>query len=119
MFPKGYKDFPPQNEDEVTDKIILARIEHINYLVEEEIMPIIFGRVYQDGYNLGNPECDTATILLIAAFKNAMYKSVGMTHPLAEISDNMVFTSGENDVSITSKGGTILDNDEDDKVDIT
>lgn len=118
MFPKGYKEFPPQNEGEVTDKIILARIEHISYLVEEEIMPIIFGRVYQDGYNLGNPECDKATILLIEAFKNVMYKSVGMTHPLSEISDNMVFTSEVNGINITPKD-SILDNDKDDKVDIT
>lgn len=118
MFPKGYKDFPPQSQDEVTDKIILARIEHINYLVEEEIMPIIFGRVYQDGYNLGKDECQNSTILLVEAFKNAMYKSVGMEHPLSEISDNMIFAD-VSEVSITPKDATILDNDKDDKVDIT
>ena len=118
MFPKGYKDFPPQSQDEVTDKIILARIEHINYLVEEEIMPIVLGRVYQDGYHLGKEECQNATILLVEAFKNAMYKSVGMIHPLSEISDNMLFTDDVNDVSIMPKG-IILDDDKDDKVDFT
>ena len=76
--------------DEVYEKINQARKEHIDYLVDE-IMPIIFNRVYQDGYNLGIEECNNSTILFIEAFKSAMNQSVGLYHPLQEISDNMQF----------------------------
>lgn len=117
MFPKAYRDFPPQNENEVTSKIIQSRIDHIEYLIDE-IMPIIFGRLKQDGYDLSKESCNNATILFIEAFKNGLYKSVDMYHPLQEISENMVFTNDVNDISIVSKE-SIIDNDEDNKVDIT
>lgn len=85
--------------DEVYEKIDQARKEHIDYLVDE-IMPIIFNRVYQDGYNLGTEECNNSTILFIEAFKSAMNKSVGGYHPLQEISDNMQFSDDVDGIAV-------------------
>ncbi len=73
-----------------------ARKEHIDYLVDE-IMPIIFNRVLQDGYNLGSDVCNNSTILFVEAFKSAMCESVGSYHPLQEISNNMQFSEDIDD----------------------
>lgn len=86
--------------DEVYEKIDQARKEHIDYLVDE-IMPIIFNRVYQDGYNLGIEECNNSTILFVEAFKSAMSQSVGAYHPLQEISNNMQFSEDIDDIAVT------------------
>ena len=97
MFPKQFREHPPQNLDEVYEKIDQSRKEHIDYLVGDEIMPIVFNRVYQDGYDLGSEECINSTILLVEAFKSAMSQSVGQYHPLQELSDNMQFSAPTED----------------------
>lgn len=90
--------------DEVYEKINQARQEHIDYLVDE-IMPIIFNRVFQEGYNLSSDECNNSTILFVEAFKSAMNQSVNIYHPLQDISDNMQFSEDVDTIAVT-------DNDE-------
>lgn len=80
-------------------------------------MPMVFGRVYQDGYNLSKEECNNSTILFVEAFKSALNKSVGLYHPLQDISDNMIFTEDVDGIIVTDNDELVLNKDN--EIDIT
>lgn len=90
---------------------------HIRKIVEAELMPAIFHKLFEDGYNLNQDECQNSIMLLMESLKNVMYKSVGMYHPLSELSNNLVFTDDVNDVNLDTEVET--SDDKDNKIDIT
>lgn len=88
VFPKWKKETPPQSLEELFAKIEETRSEHIQYLVNEEIVPSLLNALHYEGFNLLADECDAATNLFIESFKAALYKASNLEHPLHDMADD-------------------------------
>lgn len=74
-------------------------------------MPIVFNRVFQDGYNLSLEECNNSTILFVEAFKSVMCQSVNIFHPIQDISDNMQFSDDIDTIAVINDDKQIEDSE--------
>ncbi len=85
-FPKGKRGSPPQSIEESMASIEAVRSEHIDFLVDECCV-FLFGRLIDEGFDLGDESITKHTALLIEAMKSALAASVGMHHPLQQLSE--------------------------------
>lgn len=90
IFPKAKRDGSPvQNYDELIEKVNEARIEHIEYLVDE-IMSFIFQRVGDEGFDLLHDESSKSLYLFIESFRSVLLGSCDIPHPLQVVAEQML-----------------------------
>lgn len=89
-FPGSKRNTPPQSMEELLGSVEQIRKEHIEYLIDE-ILPPVFQRCYDEGFDLGDDECLKATSLLVEALRSAMYASANLEHPLHAVIDKAFF----------------------------
>lgn len=87
-FPRQKRDSPPQTMEELLETVETTRKEHIEYIMDEALA-FVFGRVYDEGFDLGDEDCLKTTALLVESFRSAMYKSVGINHPFHAMADSV------------------------------
>lgn len=92
-FPKGKRNAPPQSIEEVLDSMEAIRRDHIDFLVDE-CCSFIFGRMLDEGFDLGAEDITKNTIMMVEAIKAALCASCGINHPLHEVADS-VFVFGD------------------------
>jgi hypothetical protein len=79
---------PPHTFEEMMDVVSSARKEHIEYLIDETLS-FVFGRVAEDGFNLGQDSCSKTTAMLIESLRAALFNTVGLEHPLHHVAETM------------------------------
>lgn len=99
LFPKAKKDTPMHTMEEVEAKVIAARKEHIEYVIDETLS-FVFGRCYEEGFNLNNDDCLKTTGMLVEAMRAALYKTVRLDHPLQRVAEEL-FVSDEDAIEQT------------------
>ncbi len=98
-FPRQKRDSPPQTMAELLENVESTRKEHIEYIMDEALT-FVFGRVYDEGFDLGNEECIKTTALLVESFRSAMYKTVGINHPFHDMAESVFNITEEFDEDI-------------------
>ena len=93
-FPKGKRGSPPQSIEESMASIEAIRTEHIDFLVDE-CCSFLFGRMLDEGFDLGDDEITKHTALLVESMKSALCASVGIEHPLQLLADKMFLYESE------------------------
>lgn len=63
-----------------------TRREHAEYLLDETLS-FLFGRCQEEGFDLTSDKCAKTTALLVESYKAALYKSVGIEHPLQFVAE--------------------------------
>jgi hypothetical protein len=99
MFPKAKKDSPLHTREEVEAKVLAARKDHVEYVIDETLS-FVFSRCYEEGFNLNNDDCFKSTGMLVEAMRAALYKSVGISHPLHMVAEE-IFSSDEEAIEQT------------------
>lgn len=94
MFPRAKRDIPPQTRDEVEAKVIAARKDHIEYVIDETLS-FVFGRCYEEGFDLNKENCFKSTGMLVEAMRAALYNSINMNHPLQKIAEELFVSDAE------------------------
>lgn len=97
VFPKGKKDTPPCTIEEVYENVELARREHIEVLLDD-VMPFVFQRCYEEGFDLSSEECIKSTGLFLDVFRSSLYKCAGMEHPLHQAADRYFTVTEESSI---------------------
>jgi len=111
VFPKAKKGAPANSIDEILDNIEQARKEQVEMLIDETLA-MVFGRCYQEGFDLTDDRCLKATALVVESLRASLYKTSGLTHTLHDIAEQM-FASEEEAALQTER---ILDNEQGDDV---
>lgn len=88
FFPKTKKNAPAQSMAELIESVEGVKKEHIEFLIDDT-MGMVFTRLYEEGFDLTQEHCTKSTALLIESFRAALFRSVGMEHPLQNMSDSM------------------------------
>lgn len=88
-FPGFKKTAPVQTMEELREMVESARIEQIEFLIDE-IGTNIFGMAYDMGFDLGTEETMKDSILFVEALKSALYKSVGIFHPFQDLANQVL-----------------------------
>ena len=101
-FPRQKRDSPPQTMEELLETVETTRKEHVEYIMDEALS-FVFGRVYDEGFDLGSEDCLKTTSMLVEAFRSAMYKSVGIDHPFHDIAESVfnIVDEFDEDVKLT------------------
>lgn len=86
QFPKLKRNTPPLSIEELNKNIEETRKEHVEYVIDET-MSFAFQRAYDEGFDLGEDDCFKVTAMLVEAYRAALYKSVGIYHPLHDFAD--------------------------------
>lgn len=84
VFPKGKKNTPPQSIEEVHESMEAVRKEHVEFLVDE-CCSFVFGRLMDEGFDLGDDKILHETMLVVESLKAALYACSGINHPLHNI----------------------------------
>lgn len=93
MFPKAKRDSPLHTREEVEAKVIAARKDHVEFVIDETLS-FVFSRCYEEGFNLNNDDCFKSTGMLVETMRAALYNTVGLYHPLHKVADEL-FASDE------------------------
>lgn len=88
-FPKAHKDAPAQSLEEVIERVSENRREHINHIVDD-LGSFFVARAYEEGFGVDSDDCFKDVILVIEAMRSAMYKSVGLEHPMQHVVDSVI-----------------------------
>jgi hypothetical protein len=91
MFPKAKKDSPLNTREEVEAKVIEGRKEHIEYIIDETLS-FVFLRCHEEGFNLNTDDCLKTTGMLVETMRAALLKSVGISHPLHLVAEELFFS---------------------------
>ena len=96
IFPKSKREGSPvQSHDELIEKVMEARKEHIEYLIDE-VMSAVFQRCIDEGFDLTKSEAVKPTCLLVEAFRSSLFSTCGIEHPLQQTADQ-IFVEDSND----------------------
>jgi DUF1680 family protein len=88
MFPKAKRNIPLNTREEVEAKVMEARKEHIEYVIDETLS-FVFSRCYEEGFNLNNDNCFKTTGMLVETMRAALFRSVNMSHPLHTVAEEL------------------------------
>lgn len=100
VFPKGFKDHPPQTLDE----LILRVSEEKQLMVEEavdEVMSNLLGQCHAIGIPVEN---DFDIGFILGAIRSGMLRSVGEFDPMQEMADKMVVIKNEKGQQVYANG---------------
>lgn len=98
-FPKAKRGSPPQSIEETLASIEAIRTEHIEFLVDE-CCSFLFGRMLDEGFDLGEESITKHSALLVESMKSALSASVGISHPLQSLADKMFLYDFEMDKAV-------------------
>lgn len=107
VFPKAKKGAPANSIDEILENVEQARREQVEMLIDETLS-MVFGRCYQEGFDLTDDRCIKATALVVESLRASLYKTSGLPHTLHDIADQM-FVNEEEAVAQTER---ILDSEQ-------
>lgn len=107
QFPKLKRNTPPQSIEELNKNIEETRKEHVEYVIDET-MTYAFQKAFDEGFDLGEDDCFKMTALLVEAYRAALYKSVGIEHPLQDFADT-AFAITDEDGNPVDMDGTPVD----------
>ena len=79
LFPNIKKDSPPQNMEELIEKVEETRREHVEYIVED-MLPGMFSYLSSEGFDLDMEEYEQTTAFFVESFKAALLKCCGIEH---------------------------------------
>jgi hypothetical protein len=99
MFPKAKKDSPVQTREEVEAKVVAARKDHVEYVIDETLS-FVFSRCHEEGFNLNNDNCFKTTGMLVEAMRAALFRTVNIDHPLHDVAEEL-FVSDEDAIEQT------------------
>ena len=102
QFPKLKRNTPPQSIEELNKNIEETRKEHVEYVIDET-MSFAFQRAFDEGFDLGQDDCFKTTAMLVEAYRAALYRSVGIEHPLQDFAETAF--------AITDEDGNPVDMD--------
>ena len=88
-FPKAHKDAPAQSLEEVIERVSENRREHVNHIVDE-LGSFFVARAYEEGFTIDGDVCFKDVILVVEAMRSAMYKSVGLEHPIQTVVEHVI-----------------------------
>lgn len=88
-FPKAHKDAPAQSLEEVIERVSENRREHVNHIVDE-LGSFFVARAYDEGFPIDGDDCFKDVILVVEAMRSAMYKSVGLEHPIQTVVEHVI-----------------------------
>jgi hypothetical protein len=100
-FPRGKKNSPPQSMEEVMESVEAVRKEHIEFLVDE-CCSFLFGRLLDEGFDLGDEDMTKPTLLVIESLKAALYAASGLEHPLHYFADQVLRVEENNEEVLTT-----------------
>lgn len=96
IFPKSKREGSPiQNHDELIEKVMEARKDHIEYLVDE-VMSAVFQRCADEGFDLTKDSSVKPTCLLVEALRSSLLSTCGLEHPL-QLTAEQIFVEESND----------------------
>jgi len=96
MFPRAKRDSPLNTREEVEAKVIKARKEHVEYVIDETLS-FVFSRCYEEGFNLNTDDCFKTTGMLVESMRAALLKSVGIRHPLHEVAEELFLVDDDDE----------------------
>lgn len=99
-FPKAHKDAPAQSLEEVIERVSENRREHVNHIVDE-LGSFFVARAYDEGFPIDGDDCLKDVILVVEAMRSAMYKSIGLNHPMQAIVASVISLGDGDTVSLT------------------
>lgn len=73
---------------ELLEAVVASRKEDLE-LSLEEALATLFAVLYEEGYNLGDPEIAKHTGLIIESVRSAMYASRRFHHPLQDVAESI------------------------------
>lgn len=85
-FPGSKRKTPPQTMEELLESVEETRREHIEYLIDD-ILPFVFQRCLDEGFDLGTDDCLKSTALLVESFRAALYNTAGIEHNLHSVAE--------------------------------
>ncbi len=89
VFPKPKRNSPPNTLDEIIHNSQENRKEHIEFIIQETL-PYIFGKLYDEGYDLCKEDNIEVTGYMIETFRAALYAAAGIDHELHEVADEYI-----------------------------
>lgn len=97
LFPKSKINTPAQSMDELYEKTVGVRKEHVEHIIDD-VMTALFERCYDEGFDLTAVEVMKPTCLLVESFRSMLYSSIGIQHPLQTTAEQIFVEKDEDDV---------------------
>lgn len=94
VFPRAKKGAPANNIDEILENVEMARREQIEFLIDETLA-IVFGRCYQEGFDLTQDRCVKTTALVVESLRAALYNTSGIGHALHDVANQLFVNDAE------------------------
>jgi hypothetical protein len=94
VFPTAYTGRPLQSIEEIHDRIVSNRKEHISYLVDD-MCEYVFQRAEIEGFHVSLEENMKASMLFIESLRAMLYRSALIDHPLHKIAEEAIVYSIE------------------------
>lgn len=106
VFPKIKRGAPANSIDEIMENVETARKEQVEFILDD-LLTVVFERAFFEGFKLADDGHTKATALLVESFRAALYKTVGIFHPLHEVAES-VFVEAE---AIATVNNVVKDKD--------
>jgi hypothetical protein len=87
-FPKVKRNTPAQTMDEVWTQVNAARADHVD-IVLEWALQYVGQRISDEGFDIYQPKCVQAMFMVENLLKAAMYRSIDLYHPLADLAEDV------------------------------
>jgi hypothetical protein len=94
VFPRSKQGAPANSIDEILENMEVVRKEQVEMLIDETLS-YVFSRCYQEGYDLSADDCVKPTAMVVESLRAALYKTVGMSHPLHDTADKIFVDDNE------------------------
>lgn len=94
LFPKAKRGTPPQTLEELIENVSEARKEHIEFVIDEALS-FVFGRCYDEGFDLNQDHCLKTTALIVESLRAGLYMAVNLNHPLHAAAEGMFVMEDE------------------------
>jgi hypothetical protein len=111
VFPRAKKGAPANSIDEILENVEQARREQVEMLIDETLS-MVFGRCYQEGFDLTDDRCIKATALVVEALRASLYKTSGLPHTLHDVAEQIFVDAKE--ASLQTE--RILDSEQGDEI---
>ena len=93
-FPKDKIAYPPQNELELAASMELVKNKFVTEAAVEFAFDV-FRKMDKNGCDITSDDSSRHDLILISeSIKSAMYRSIGMKHPLQKFATNVIEVSG-------------------------
>jgi hypothetical protein len=108
VFPRAKKGSPANSIDEILENVEAARREQVEMLIDETLS-MVFGRCYQEGFDLTHDRCVKTTALVVESLRAALYNTASMSHTLHDVAEKLFL----NEAEAAAQTESIIINDDD------